>query len=63
MVKREERPIGFPLARSAGRETGMKQGYSGSSVRLVGDHVEKVASDRAFSEDMDRQMALLGGDE
>ena len=37
----------------------MKQGYSGSAVRLVGDHVEKVTSDRAFSEDMDRQTALI----
>jgi len=37
----------------------MKQGYSGSAVRLVGDHVEKVTSDRAFTEDIERQTALI----
>ncbi len=37
----------------------MKQGYSGSIVRLVGDQVEKVTSDCALSQDMDRQTALI----
>jgi len=37
----------------------MKQGYSGSAVRRVGEHVEKRTSDIAFAEDMARQKDLM----
>jgi hypothetical protein len=51
------KPVWTPV--SAGRNTEMKQGHSGSAVTLAGDHVEKVTSDRAFAEDRDRQTALI----
>jgi len=37
----------------------LNQGYSGSAVRRVGDHVEKRTSDLAFVQDVPRQQDLI----
>lgn len=37
----------------------MKQGYSGSTLRLIGDRVEKVSSDEVFAHSKERQAHLI----